>query len=83
MPRLLQENGAFKKCALLTLFSPCLMLKIKDAGGLDALSRGEGNAAIKIDVSEKILALEKLNPTPRPTTYVVTYSLLNDLLSCA
>eukprot|EP00897_Mesotaenium_endlicherianum_P004086 jgi/Mesen1/3705/ME000202S02793 len=45
-----------------------LLLAIKDAGGVEALSRGAGNDALRIDVSEKVLALERLNPTPRPTT---------------
>eukprot|EP00271_Cylindrocystis_brebissonii_P012129 TRINITY_DN30248_c0_g1_i1.p1 TRINITY_DN30248_c0_g1~~TRINITY_DN30248_c0_g1_i1.p1 ORF type:complete len:319 (-),score=59.72 TRINITY_DN30248_c0_g1_i1:678-1634(-) len=45
-----------------------LLLAIKDAGGVNALTSGEGNKAGRIDVSEKVLALERLNPTPRPTT---------------
>lgn len=45
-----------------------LLIAIKDAGGVEALSSGTGNVSAKIDVSEKVLALERLNPTPRPTT---------------
>ncbi|CAI5987418.1 unnamed protein product [Closterium sp. NIES-65] len=45
-----------------------LLLAVKDAGGAEALSTGKGNAAGKIEVSEKLLQLERLNPTPRPTT---------------
>ena len=42
--------------------------QIEDAGGVDALSNGAGNRSARIEVSEKVLALERLNPTPRPTT---------------
>eukprot|EP00475_Leptophrys_vorax_P031346 TRINITY_DN4746_c0_g1_i1.p1 TRINITY_DN4746_c0_g1~~TRINITY_DN4746_c0_g1_i1.p1 ORF type:complete len:323 (+),score=36.52 TRINITY_DN4746_c0_g1_i1:126-1094(+) len=45
-----------------------LLLAVKDAGGVEALTSGKGNSAAKIEVSEKLLALERLNPTPRPTT---------------
>lgn len=45
-----------------------LLLAIKDAGGVEALTSGKGNESSKIEVSEKVLALERLNPTPRPTT---------------
>lgn len=45
-----------------------LLLAIKDAGGVESLSSGKGNSAGKIEVSGKMLALERLNPTPRPTT---------------
>lgn len=45
-----------------------LLFAIKDAGGINALTAGNGNAAGWIDVSEKVLALERLNPTPRPTS---------------
>ncbi|KAL3699688.1 hypothetical protein R1sor_017710 [Riccia sorocarpa] len=45
-----------------------LLLSIKDAGGLRGLPDPEADAVARIDVNEKILALERLNPTPRPTT---------------
>ena len=47
---------------------PCRSPQIKDAGGANALATGSGNSAAKIEVSEKLVALERLNPTPRPTT---------------
>jgi hypothetical protein len=46
----------------------CFFLQIRDAGGVEALSSGPGSALGRITVSEKILALERLNPTSRPTT---------------
>ncbi|CAI5491647.1 unnamed protein product [Closterium sp. Naga37s-1] len=42
--------------------------QIKDAGGVESLSTGQGNAAGKIQVSERVVALERLNPTTRPTS---------------
>ncbi|CAI5527636.1 unnamed protein product [Closterium sp. Naga37s-1] len=45
-----------------------LLLAIKDAGGVESLSTGQGNAAGKIQVSERVVALERLNPTTRPTS---------------
>ncbi|GAQ78998.1 hypothetical protein KFL_000220290 [Klebsormidium nitens] len=45
-----------------------VLLAIRDAGGVEALSSGPGSALGRITVSEKILALERLNPTSRPTT---------------
>lgn len=45
-----------------------LLLAIKDAGGADALTAGYATDAGRIDVNERIISLERLNPTPRPTT---------------
>ncbi|GJP41823.1 hypothetical protein CLOM_g1461 [Closterium sp. NIES-68] len=45
-----------------------LLLAIKDAGGVESLSTGQGNAAGRIQVSERVVALERLNPTTRPTS---------------
>ncbi|KAM7270721.1 hypothetical protein ACFE04_029935 [Oxalis oulophora] len=45
-----------------------LLTAFKDAGGFEALVRGKTTEAQKIDVTEKITALERLNPTPNPTT---------------
>ncbi|KAL3688469.1 hypothetical protein R1sor_014778 [Riccia sorocarpa] len=45
-----------------------LVLAIKDAGGLKGLTEPKADASARIDVNEKILAVERLNPTPRPTT---------------
>jgi len=48
-----------------------LVLSIRDAGGVEALSSSSSSSSSgssKIEVSERVLALERLNPTPRPTT---------------
>ncbi|CAL0321541.1 unnamed protein product [Lupinus luteus] len=45
-----------------------LLLAFKDAGGFEALVSGKTNDIQKIDVIERITGLERLNPTPRPTT---------------
>ncbi|BBN09821.1 hypothetical protein MPTK1_4g22980 [Marchantia polymorpha subsp. ruderalis] len=45
-----------------------LLLSIKDAGGLKGLGDRKTDSSAKIDVNEKILVLERMNPTPRPTT---------------
>ncbi|KAI3801399.1 hypothetical protein L1987_29504 [Smallanthus sonchifolius] len=45
-----------------------LLLAFKDAGGFEALMAGRTSDMQKIDVSERIVGLERLNPTPRPTT---------------
>ncbi|KAJ7547279.1 hypothetical protein O6H91_08G078200 [Diphasiastrum complanatum] len=45
-----------------------LLLTIKDNGGIGALTSASSSNAGSIDINEKILALERLNPTPRPTT---------------
>jgi hypothetical protein len=44
-------------------------LQIADAGGVDALVSGNEDKVGRITVGEKLLVLERLNPTPRPTTY--------------
>ncbi|KAM7270623.1 hypothetical protein ACFE04_029837 [Oxalis oulophora] len=45
-----------------------LLLAFKDAGGFQALVTGKTTDEQKIDVNERITGLERLNPTPRPTT---------------
>lgn len=45
-----------------------LLLAFKDAGGFEALLSGKTSDMQKIDVNERIVGLERLNPTPRPTT---------------
>jgi hypothetical protein len=45
-----------------------LLLALKDAGGFDALVTGKMTNMQRIDVNERINGLERLNPTPRPTT---------------
>lgn len=45
-----------------------LLLAFKDAGGFEALVTGKTTGTQQIDVNERIVSLERLNPTPRPTT---------------
>ncbi|XVF75905.1 hypothetical protein PTKIN_Ptkin13bG0224100 [Pterospermum kingtungense] len=45
-----------------------LLLAFKDAGGFEALVTGKTTDIQRIDVNERIIGLERLNPTPRPTT---------------
>ncbi|KAK6149215.1 hypothetical protein DH2020_016740 [Rehmannia glutinosa] len=45
-----------------------LLLAFKDAGGFEALVTGKTTNIQRIDVNERIVSLERLNPTPRPTT---------------
>ncbi|KAJ4831019.1 putative plastid-lipid-associated protein 13, chloroplastic [Turnera subulata] len=45
-----------------------LLLAFKDAGGFEALVTGKTTQVQRIDVNERITSLERLNPTPRPTT---------------
>ncbi|KAA8516989.1 hypothetical protein F0562_017193 [Nyssa sinensis] len=45
-----------------------LVLAFKDAGGFEALITGKTTDMQRIDVNERITGLERLNPTPRPTT---------------
>ncbi|KAL5545464.1 hypothetical protein UlMin_005151 [Ulmus minor] len=45
-----------------------LLLAFKDAGGFEALVAGKTTDVQRIDVNERITGLERLNPTPRPTT---------------
>jgi hypothetical protein len=42
--------------------------QFKDAGGFEALVNGKTTEMQRIDVNERIVGLERLNPTPRPTT---------------
>lgn len=45
-----------------------LLLAFKDAGGFESLISGKTTETQRIDVSERVVGLERLNPTPRPTT---------------
>ncbi|KAK9265541.1 hypothetical protein L1049_007593 [Liquidambar formosana] len=45
-----------------------LLLALKDSGGFEALVTGKTTDIQRIDVNERITGLERLNPTPRPTT---------------
>ncbi|XP_051140505.1 probable plastid-lipid-associated protein 13, chloroplastic [Andrographis paniculata] len=45
-----------------------LLLAFRDAGGFEALVTGKTTDLQRIDVNERIVSLERLNPTPRPTT---------------
>ncbi|XP_039131521.1 probable plastid-lipid-associated protein 13, chloroplastic isoform X1 [Dioscorea cayenensis subsp. rotundata] len=49
-----------------------LLLAFKDAGGFESFAGGKTTEMQRIDVNERIVGLERLNPTLRPTT-----SLLN------
>ncbi|CAK9148464.1 unnamed protein product [Ilex paraguariensis] len=45
-----------------------LLLAFRDAGGFEALVTGKTTDMHRIDVNERIIGLERLNPTLRPTT---------------
>ncbi|KAL8142908.1 hypothetical protein V2J09_015940 [Rumex salicifolius] len=45
-----------------------LLLAFKDAGGFESLVTGKTTDVQRVDVAERITSLERLNPTPRPTT---------------
>ncbi|PSS36307.1 Plastid-lipid-associated protein [Actinidia chinensis var. chinensis] len=45
-----------------------LLLAFKDSGGFEALVTGKTTEMQRIDVNERIIDLERLNPTTRPTT---------------
>lgn len=45
-----------------------LLLALKDAGGFEAVVTGKVTEIQRVDVMERITGLERLNPTPRPTT---------------
>ncbi|XP_058771320.1 probable plastid-lipid-associated protein 13, chloroplastic [Vicia villosa] len=45
-----------------------LLLAFKDAGEFEGLVSGKTTEYQRIDVNERITSLERLNPTPRPTT---------------
>lgn len=44
------------------------LFQFKDSGGFEALVTGKITDMQRIDVNERITGLERLNPTPRPTT---------------
>ncbi|KAM2069317.1 hypothetical protein FF1_000848 [Malus domestica] len=46
-----------------------LFLAFKDVGGFEALVTGKTTDMDQIDMNERITTLERVNPTPRPTTY--------------
>ncbi|KAL4312161.1 hypothetical protein GQ457_01G014180 [Hibiscus cannabinus] len=50
------------------LAKEALLLAFKDAGGFEALVTGKTTDLQRIEVNERITGLERLNPTPRPTT---------------
>ena len=56
-----------------------IYIQLKDAGGFEALVTGKTTSMQRIDVNERITSLERLNPSPRPTTYVLP---LFNFLSC-
>ncbi|PIA48590.1 hypothetical protein AQUCO_01400878v1 [Aquilegia coerulea] len=45
-----------------------LLLALKDSGGFESMITGKTVDMQRIDVNERITGLERLNPTPRPTT---------------
>lgn len=45
-----------------------MFIQLKDAGGFEALVTGKVTEMHRIDVIERLTALERLNPSPRPTT---------------
>ncbi|KAL5719542.1 hypothetical protein ACHQM5_012301 [Ranunculus cassubicifolius] len=45
-----------------------LLLALKDSGGFESVITGKTTDVQRIDVNEMITGLERLNPTPRPTT---------------
>ncbi|GFP91623.1 probable plastid-lipid-associated protein 13 chloroplastic [Phtheirospermum japonicum] len=45
-----------------------LLLALKVSGGFESLVTGKTTNVQRIDVNERIVSLERLNPTPRPTT---------------
>ncbi|KAF7112597.1 hypothetical protein RHSIM_Rhsim04G0096800 [Rhododendron simsii] len=63
------ERLSAKESLLLAVicFLYCLF-QFKDAGGFEALVSGKTTDMQRIDVNERIIGLERLNPTPRPTT---------------
>ncbi|KAI4963509.1 hypothetical protein ZWY2020_013967 [Hordeum vulgare] len=54
----------------------------RDSGGFDSFVGGKTTEMQKIDIDERIVGLERLNPTPRPTTMVKEYfKFLNKYLA--
>ncbi|XP_057983271.1 probable plastid-lipid-associated protein 13, chloroplastic isoform X2 [Malania oleifera] len=45
-----------------------LLLAFKDSGGFEASVNGKTTPMERVDVNERIIGLERVNPTPRPTT---------------
>ncbi|KAE8683581.1 putative plastid-lipid-associated protein 13 [Hibiscus syriacus] len=62
------ERLSPKESLLLSEFLLSLCFVFKDAGGFEALVPGKTTDLQRIDVNEMIIGLERLNPTPRPTT---------------
>uniref|UniRef100_M8BST7 Plastid lipid-associated protein/fibrillin conserved domain-containing protein n=1 Tax=Aegilops tauschii TaxID=37682 RepID=M8BST7_AEGTA len=46
----------------------CCPFQFRDSGGFESFVSGKTTEMQKIDVNERIVGLERLNPTPRPTT---------------
>ncbi|CAN1803276.1 Probable plastid-lipid-associated protein 13, chloroplastic [Linum perenne] len=53
-----------------------LLTQFRDAGGFEALVTGKTTELQQIDVNEMIIGLERLSPTPRPTTVHLLLQLL-------
>jgi len=71
----LAMHNSMKQVGILSYFEMWVWSRVRvwgwqiaDAGGVEALTSGRDDAAARINVSEKLLVLERLNPTPRPTT---------------
>lgn len=62
------SSAAFAKGMERLSAKESLLLALKDAGGFEALVTGKTTDMQCIDVNEMIVSLERLNPTPRPTT---------------
>ncbi|CAL5352017.1 unnamed protein product [Camellia sinensis] len=61
------ERLSAKESLLLASCLECLF-QFKDSGGFEAVVSGKTTDLQRIDVNERIIGLERLNPTPRPTT---------------
>ncbi|KAM3288547.1 putative plastid-lipid-associated protein 13, chloroplastic [Capsicum chacoense] len=62
------SSSAFTKEIQRLSAKESLLLALKDAGGFEAVVTGRTTDVKAIDVNERIISLERLNPTPRPTT---------------
>ncbi|KAG2298091.1 hypothetical protein Bca52824_034563 [Brassica carinata] len=63
------EGLSAKESLILAINSETVLdLQFNDAGGFEALVTGKITDFQKINVNERITTLERLNPTPRPTT---------------
>lgn len=64
----MQSIRYVKKTCIWLIACLALFVQFKDAGGFEALVTGKVNDMQWIDVMERITVLERLNPTPGPTT---------------